>query len=164
MTKVIRPWPLFSFSAKKKFTKDREFGFQRFGNSRYGYEMVGIPFRPFGIIPFGRAQYGDYFLLSGIYASRLCKEGKITIREKYYIPKDPRDPVVLSNREKFCSAVIGWQAMYGISRFGHSYYGDNILLGWLGLTLAEQMCYNKRANQKHMMGQNLFIRNYMSSN
>jgi len=107
MTKVLRPWPLFSASAKKKFTKDREFGFQRFGNSRYGYEMVGIPFCPFGIISFGRSQYGEYFLLSGIYASRKCKEGKITIREKYYIPKDPRDPVVLDNREKFRSSVIG---------------------------------------------------------
>ena len=164
MAKAFFPFNMISFAAHKMFSKPSEFGFQRFAYSYYGDEFVGIVFEPFGRSIYGDVEYGSYLQLSGIYCARKCKEGKMTIRTKYYLPRDPRDPDVLLNREKFVTAVIGWQSLFGVSRFGHLYFGDEISLGWLGLTFEQKVWYNHKAQLKHITGQNLFIREYMSSN
>ncbi|MFA5298125.1 MAG: hypothetical protein WC389_07955 [Lutibacter sp.] len=107
MAKAFFPFNMISFAAHKMFSKPSEFGFQRFAYSYYGDEFVGIVFEPFGRSIYGDVEYGSYLQLSGIYCARKCKEGKMTIRTKYYLPRDPRDPDVLLNREKFVTAVIG---------------------------------------------------------
>ncbi len=77
----------------------------------------------------------------GIYQMRLCKEGKIPIRMKFYVPTNPRTVPQQSNRAKFADAVLAWQ----------------------NLTYTEKQVYNSKAGGTHFSGYNLFIREYMLS-
>lgn len=78
---------------------------------------------------------------NGIYQMRTCKEGKIPIKMKFYVPTNPQTIPQQANRSKFNNAVVAWQ----------------------GLTITQKNVYNERAKCRHFSGYNLYIREYMLS-
>ena len=95
---------------------------------------------------FGETIYGDITEIPvdpsfGIYQQRKCKEGKITIKMKFYTPRNPRTENQQANRAIFAAAVAAYQL----------------------LTAEQKMAYHKRAVGKKFTGYNLFITEYMSS-
>lgn len=95
----------------------------------------------YGRIIYGHRGYGAADESFGIFQQRKCKEGKITIRMKFYQPP-------LSQSEKAIAARI----KYGLAR-----------KGWKLLTLEQQQDYNTRAIGHHYNGYNLFIKEFMLS-
>jgi len=132
---------LCSIDASGRFGKPCEFGYLRYGWSNYGDEFIGIEYEPFGTSQFGETTYGNFFLLSGVYAHRKCAEGNIIQRRSYSMPIITNDPDVQDSRDKFALAVARWQ----------------------GLTYNEKLAYNRRSVGRHMSGYNLSIREYMLS-
>lgn len=77
----------------------------------------------------------------GIYQMRMCKEGKIPIRMKFYKPSDPKTIPQQANRSKFGDAVLAWQ----------------------NLTYQQKQEYNRQASGNRFTGYHLFIRLFMLS-
>jgi len=76
-----------------------------------------------------------------IFQQRKCKDGKRTIKMKYYTPTNPQTIPQQANRSKFANAITAWQS----------------------LTLTQKEGYNERAKYKQYSGYNLFIREYMNT-
>ena len=96
---------------------------------------------------YGEAVYAfSYFghdnVHAGIYHQRKGVNGRINIKSKFYMPTNPRTIPQQANRAVFANAVSGWQ----------------------GLTDEQKLEYNNRAVGKHMLGYNLYIREYMLAN
>ena len=141
MTKLLSPSGLFSIRPKKRFSKQSGFGLTICGFSNLGAEAVGIAFDPIGGAIFGKSVFGDYFLLSGIYQDRKCREGDIPTRTDFYNYGITHTAGQQARREKFDLAVAAWQ----------------------GLTEAQKEVYRHRAIGKRMSGYNLFLSEYMLS-
>jgi len=141
MTKLVAPECLLSATAQKRFAPPREFGHIMFAFGHFGDEFLGIEWQPFGSCILGDSFYGDYLLLSGIYQGRKFIKGRGTIRERYYVPKNPRTENQMIPRNKFAAAVLAWQS----------------------LTDNEKSLYNEKARNLNKSGYNVYIAEYMSS-
>lgn len=97
---------------------------------------------PFGRASYGVARYGGWFLLSGLYQLRNCREGKTSIRVNFYPYKITHTAGQQTRREKFDAAVAGWQ----------------------GLTEEQKNTYREKAKRKNLSGYNLYLREYLLSN
>jgi len=75
----------------------------------------------------------------GIYQLRKCKEGKISIKMKFYTPANPQTQSQQDNRQKLSDAVAAYQI----------------------LTDEQKAVYHKRAIGMRMSGYNLYIREQM---
>ena len=123
-----------------------QFGGSTFGRDIYGAESelkfgsvfgVGI----FGIDDYGLATQVKNDACAGIYQQRKCREGKITIREKFYVPTQTWSQAKEDAQVKFAAAISAYQI----------------------LTEAQKLVYHKRAVGMHLSGYNLFIKEYMLS-
>lgn len=127
-----------------------------FGNSFFGEAIFGdfssssgsINYLvDFGNSFFGDCIFGDFIAVYsdpsfGIYQQRKCKEGKITIKMKFYTPYNPQTEPQQLNRSKIIFAVLAWQ----------------------GLTPEQKSAYNYNAKGTIYSGYNLFVREYLLSN
>jgi len=95
----------------------------------------------YGRIIYGHRGYGAADESFGIFQQRLCKEGKITIREKFYVPTQRYSDKAIAARLKF----------------------KNARLAWLDLTVEQKRTYTIRAVGLHMDARNLFIKEFMLS-
>jgi hypothetical protein len=95
----------------------------------------------FGESIFGWSKYGHYNELAGIYQRRNGKKGKITVREKFYWPANPRTGFQEVNRFKYAEAISVWQAMRD----------------------EEKLPYRKRAVNLNFSGFNLFIKEFIKN-
>lgn len=113
---------------------------------RWGIE----PF--FGQIVFGRSDYGGDVIvldtkqgtpieLSGIYQVRTRYNRKTCVKQRYYMPKDPKSTAQVTRRTVFASAVLAWQA----------------------LTDEQKQVYRKRAYCKPKSGYNIFLGEYLKA-
>ena len=76
-----------------------------------------------------------------IYRQQPTPSGRITIREKYYVPTNPRTVLQQANRALFAEAVDAWQS----------------------LDYEQEIYWNKLRYPEHMSGYNRFLRNYMNT-
>ena len=95
----------------------------------------------YGRIVYGHRGYGAADESFGIFQQRICKEGKITIREKFYEPSDQTQPNKVARQNVFKNCIIAYQ----------------------NLTTEQKLVYYTRAVGHHYSGYNLFIREYMLS-
>ena len=79
--------------------------------------------------------YGDaphpsniYNPLMCIYQRRMGANGRITIKEKYYKPADPKTPAQLSRRNLFADGVSRWQVMSDSEKQIFKVYGKPFAL------------------------------------
>lgn len=142
MTNPFPPSALLSSLTQKRFSKYSEWGLSIYGFSNYGDEFIGIVFDPFGGTIFGRSEFGDYLLLSGLYQLRNSKRGKRSWRVNFYNYVIKHAAGQQTNREKFDAAVVAWQ----------------------GLTEPQREVYREKAKSKHCSGYNLYLREYLLSN
>ena len=85
------------------------------------------------------AEEPDPHNLHGIYQQRKCREGKITIKEKFYTPTNPRTEAQQQNRGKFARAIRAWHI----------------------LSPEEKKAWHKKSVGKNLYGISLFIREQM---
>lgn len=90
---------------------------------------------------YGRSRFGALDGFSGIYQQRSCKEGKITILEKFYVPTDTWSQAKQDAQDKWKLAVAAYKV----------------------LTADERWVYHSRAVGKHYTGYNLYIKEFMKS-
>jgi hypothetical protein len=109
---------------------------------------AGVPQSPaqFGVALFGVTSFGSLSYCAdqsafGIYQMRMCQEGKLPIRMKFYAPTETPARIANPRRAVFADAITAWQ----------------------NLTQPEKLSYNVRARLMHMSGYNLFIKNYLRS-
>jgi len=74
-----------------------------------------------------------------IYREQPTPNGRILIRQRYFIPTDTWSQAKQDNRDKFALAVAEWS----------------------NLSIEQQIYWNKLRYPEHMSGYNRFIRNYM---
>lgn len=86
--------------ARKRWGKPPCFGQLVFGLSDYGSDMQYL-----------NLGADSPVLLSGIYQVRTQYNKKVCVREKYYMPKDPKTAGQVARRSVFASAVSAWQAL-----------------------------------------------------
>lgn len=141
MTIVDKFGGLRATTSSKRLGVRAEYGFAQIGQTRCGSKIIGIDWRPLGTIYFGDIEYGENERLGGIYAKRTTPTKKITIRMKYYVPKNTQQPQQQTWRSKFADAVANWQS----------------------LTNEQKEVYNKKAVGKPRSGYNIALREYMLS-
>jgi len=93
----------------------------------------------YGQSRFGHSFFGDSETRAGIYQIRRMPQGRVLVREKFYVPKNPQTELQQANRQKFAQAVAGWQA----------------------LSQNEREQYKKAAVGFHLTGYNLYLRQQM---
>ncbi len=96
----------------------------------------------FGQLTFGETRFGQFKSEYGIYQQRRKRKIKITIKTKFYLPKNPKTERQMINRLKFKEAVKKWQ----------------------NLTNNEKEKYNISTKYKNLSGYNLFIKLTLLSN
>lgn len=101
-------------------------------------KKIGRP-NGYGLGIYGRSQYGDYSEIAGIYRVRHYNGKKYREKMNFYPYVVTNTPAQATCRKKFADAVVAWYL----------------------LTEIQQAEYNKRAIGKHMVGKNLFIREYI---
>ena len=74
-----------------------------------------------------------------IYREKPTSKGRVTIRQRYFIPTNPQTTPQQENRGKFADAVLAWQ----------------------NLTFTAQVVWNKLRYPEHMSGYNRYLRAYM---
>jgi len=131
MTKVDSMERFADFGVKGKFGKAWECGEAICGQAICGNEEIEGPI--------GKGLTGGRW---GIWQKRTENGKPYSIREKFYIPKDPKSAGQLTQRNKFRSGMTAWG----------------------GLTQSEKEEYNKRGSKIGQMGQNIFMREYLNSN
>lgn len=152
MTKIFGLTIPHAVKIRKKWGKDGINSTKsQFGNSTFGRDIFGAEANwnfgaLFGIAVLGIDDYGasaqiQTDLFAGIYQQRKCREGKITIREKFYVPT-----------QRYTDKAIAARIKYGLAR-----------KAWAPLTAGQKLVYNKRAVGHHYNGYNLFIKEFMLS-
>jgi hypothetical protein len=108
----------------------------------------GVPESPaqFGVVVIGKTDFGSLSFAPdqeafGIYQMRMCKEGKVPIRMKFYAPTESEARLANPWRGYFANAVAAWQV----------------------LTSEQKQVYNENAKGKNLSGYTLFIKNYLRS-
>jgi hypothetical protein len=130
-----------AFALRHRFgTIPTVYGWRVFGVQRYGFGAENY-LRYYGQNFFGVSLYGNEFDPRGIYQVRHCKDGKRTIKMKYYRPGPSDSEVQATNRQKFADAITAWH----------------------NLTNEQKAVYNRRAVGKNCTGFNLKIKEYMVS-
>ncbi len=100
---------------------------------RLGYSQL------FGTAHFGYTLFGHFDRFAGIY--RVWRNGSQKLPQRmvfYWIP-NPRTVSQQANRAKFAAAMAAWSA----------------------LTSDQKEKYNKRAKSRHIIGYNLYVKEYM---
>ena len=133
---------LLSFSPSKRFGKHREYGRGMFGFSEFGDDELFLIISVFGLSSFGKTQFGDFIIMTGIFRRDNVTGEVKYYREPYYTPKNPRSEPQQTNRGKMTAGVAAW----------------------LALTQEQKNQYNKAAIGKRMSGYNLFLKQYLLSN
>lgn len=139
--KISKKWGFLGINSTKSQYGGSIFGVDFFG-AQANYNFGAL----FGVAAFGYDAYGDSTqvlrdLCAGIYQQRKCKEGKITIRERFYVPTQTWSQIKEDSQNKFKAAVLAYQ----------------------GLTTSQRLVYHRRAVGLHLSGYNLFIKEYMLS-
>lgn len=75
----------------------------------------------------------------GIYQTRPRAGGRIWVKEKFYVPTNPRTPAQQAWRDKYADSIVAWRA----------------------LTSEQKEVYNVRARGKKMSGYNLFQKEFL---
>ncbi len=132
---------LISFSPSKRMGKHREYGRGMFAFSDYGEEDTYIVTFPYGVASFGKTDFGDLLVFSGIFKKHFLQNRKKDYRLPYYTPYNPRTAPQQTNRQKITDGVAAWQL----------------------LTENQKAVYNKRTIGKGMSGYNLFLKEYLLS-
>jgi hypothetical protein len=125
-----------------KFGVAYRFGERRYGKFQYGREE---PLLYIGNLDFPDTWHGkDITPVSRFGIYRRFTQGPIrrVVKNRYYIPANPRTVPQQARRTVYADGIIAWQ----------------------GLTLPEKLSYNARAKGKTMSGYNLFMREYLNSN
>ena len=152
MTKIFGLTIPYAVKIRKKWGKDginstkSQYGNSIFGRDIFGAESTFNFGALFGVAVLGFDNYGassqiQTDLFAGIYQQRKCREGKITIREKFYVPTQTWSQAKENAQVKFAAAIAAYQI----------------------LTEAQKLVYHKRAVGMHLSGYNLFIKEYMLS-
>ena len=131
MTKVSSKERFFDSAARKKFGKAWKYGEKIYGQSTYGDEEIEVPV--------GKGFAGPRW---GIYQKRTENGKSFTVREKFYIPSDPKSAGQLAQRTKFKNGMTAWN----------------------NLTTEQKESYNKEGSKIGQMGQNIFLKQYLNSN
>ena len=63
-----------------------------------------------------------------IYQRRMSSSGRIVVKEKYYVPSDPRTSAQLERRNLFTDAVSSWQVMGDAEKAIYKNYGAPFVL------------------------------------
>jgi len=132
---------LFSVSAQMRFGLPRQFGRCMIGFTHFGLDDNFFNPVPYGKAGYGSDKYADIILFSGIYRRHTMGDSAKTLREPYYIPRNPRKIDQQAQRNKMTNAVLAWQA----------------------LTTVQKSIYNKKAIGKHLYGYNVFLSEYLLS-
>lgn len=90
----------------------------------------------------GRPTDPDPLGVNGIWQRRMTRRGRVSIRMRFYRPRNPRTPLQQANRDKF----------------------RHCMTLWMSLTPEQKAEYNKRARRRQMFGWGLFIREYYQAN
>jgi len=95
---------------------------------------------------YGCRRYGGFFYGEvddnyGIYQMRRGVTGQIIVKERFYIPNNPRSVPQQTNRQKYADSVLAWQ----------------------NLTDEQKSVYNKRVSGRKLSGYNLFQKEYLLS-
>lgn len=104
-------------------------------------KKIGRP-NGYGLGIYGVSQYGDENEIAGIYRIRRYNGKKYKEKMNFYPYVITNTPAQIIVRNLFADAVSAWYI----------------------LTELEQAEYNKRAIGRHMIGKNLFIKEYMKIN
>lgn len=131
----------FALDIRKKLGIATQYGKKRYAQVRYGEEEILFGFNVYGQRTYGDFKYPGVKPFYGIYQRRKGINGHITVKEKFYIPSNPKTVLQQANRSKFADAVTFWQ----------------------GLTSTQEAEYNKRVAHKNLSGYNLCIQEYLSS-
>ena len=131
----------FSFVPRKRLGRFSRFGTSQFGFTNYGDDDIYLVKSEYGIACYGKDDFGDLFLFSGIYRTDNVTGKTKYYREPYYITKNPRYENQQAHRQKYGKAVEAWK----------------------DLTKEEKDVYNKRAKGKRYSGWNLFYKEYLLS-
>ena len=131
----------FGLAIRKKLGKATAYGKKIYAQICYGEEEIIFGYNVFGQRNFGDFKYPGENPCYGVYRTTKGADGKITIKQKFYIPSNPKTEIQQANRSKFADAVAGWQ----------------------GLTTEQKAEYNKRVAHKNFSGYNLYISEYLSS-
>lgn len=95
----------------------------------------------YGAATYGNLQYNEISDTFGIYQRRKIYGKKYNVKYDFYDYVISHSAAITAYREKFASAVAGWQS----------------------LTSEQKEVYNQRAKYLDMFGFNLYIREYMLS-
>ena len=132
---------LVSFSPAKRMGKHREYGRGMFAFSEFGDDDIYLVLFPYGVSSFGKTDFGDHLIFSGIFRRDNVTGEVKYYREPYYTPKNPRTAPQQTQRGKLADGVVAWQA----------------------LTPEQKAVYNKNAIGKRMFGYHLFLKEYLLS-
>jgi len=130
MTKVLQIAKPYGLKVRKKWGRSSEYGRGMFGDNLYANDGGGS-------LAVGVTIDKGY----GIYQQKLCKEGKITCKEKFYEPTQTWSAAKEAAQVKFSAAVAAYKI----------------------LTIEQKKVYHTRAVGKHYSGYNLFIIEYLAS-
>ena len=130
MTKILGIAKPYGVKISKKWGRPTKYGVALYADNQYGDDGYGAG-------AFGNTDDLGY----GIYQQRKCKEGKITVKMKFYEPTQTWSQAKEDSQNKFAAAVAAYQL----------------------LTAEQKLVYHKRAVGRHFTGYNLFLKEYMSS-
>lgn len=141
MSEVFNLDKLFSIRPTRRFGVFSKFGTSQFGFTNYSDDDIIFQKDGFGDVVFGISHFADIKIFSGIYRGD-PRTGRVkTIRNRYYITKNPRTEAQQANRQKYADGIVAWQ----------------------DLTSGQKAVYNQRAYAKEMSGYNLFLKEYLLS-
>lgn len=130
---------LCSVSARKRFGRPRFFGSCQYGFAQFGESEEFVDYSQYGHSWFGSTEFGEIYLLTGIWKRYKIDGEYRNSRVGYYHPYDPRSEAQLLWRAKMRAVVSAW----------HS------------LGTEEKMKYNRLARAYHMTGFNLYIKRHI---
>lgn len=141
MTIIPKKEKRFYIWLKKRFAHPAYFGQSIFAYSDFGDKPVVHEISSYGSRLYGNRFYADAYFFSGIYQVRTRYNHKTQVREKYYIPHNPRSVPQQSWRSSFAAAVAAWQ----------------------NLTSEQKKVYNVKSYGKHKSGYNIFLGEYLKT-
>lgn len=130
---------LCSVTARKRFGRPRFFGSCQYGFAQFGESEEYIDCAMFGDSRFGEVDFGEIYMLTGIWKKYKVAGKYRNTRVGYYHPYDPESVAQLSWRAKMRSVVSAWHA----------------------LGTDEKMKYNRLARSYRMSGFNLYIKRHI---
>ena len=125
-----------------KFGQGYEYGEAIFAKAHYANEEIEWDRNEYGIPLLGWRVYGTDDKRWGIWQLRHRLGKRIFVKQKFYIPSNPRSVPQQAWRATFAAGMIAWG----------------------NLTTEQKKVYNGRANKLGIFGFNLFMKEYLNSN